>query len=392
MDDSCPELPEYLGLYAAKIRCVHCNDSTVIDTVAKFCRDLTSLKVYHTIVTDSVNVLLRTNQNLQEVHIICVEEDEAHYSIHNQNLSQLKLLSLYSSSSNDAKLINLVNGASSLLQLDLTFCEEITDHGAMAVIKNCPQLRSFGAGGVQLSADILVSLSKSCPYLIHVNLAGNAMLTDDAILSITKNLTALRSINLSCTEVTYTSIQCITENCASTLQIFSMDGIPEVRIKTLQLLLQKCTQLIELTVDCNFNDCIDEIVPYMRNLTTLVTYAVISDGALCMIAKHCKQLKRLAIMSTQVVFQSYGCMAERSMDRANEDADWDDRRYTPNGFIALMDGLVNLQLLGVRAEELKETGILNKFTQTMWQRLRPRLVFTDIYHLFQYEVTQHSIN
>ena len=245
---------------------------------------------------------------------------------------------------------------------------------------------------MKLSADILVNLSKSCLFIIHLDLAGNALLTDDAVLSITKNLTALRSINLSCTEVTDQSIQYITEHCASTLQIFSMDGIPEVRIKTLQQLLQKCTQLIELTVDCNFNDCIDEIVPCMCNLTTLVTYAVISDGALCMIAKHCKQLKRLAIMSTQVVFKSYGCMAERSMDRANEDADWDDRRYTPNGFIALMDGLVNLQLLGVRAEELKETGILNKFTQTMWQRLRPRLVFTDVYHLFQYEVTQHSIN
>ena len=127
--DSFPELPEYLGLYADKIRCVHCNDSTVIETVAKFCRDLTSLKVYHTAVTDNVNVLLRMNPNLQEVHIICVEEDEADYSIHNQNLSQLKLLSLYSSSSNDAKLINLVKGASSLLQLDLTFCEEITDQG-----------------------------------------------------------------------------------------------------------------------------------------------------------------------------------------------------------------------------------------------------------------------
>lgn len=388
--DSFPGLSEYLRLCAPSIRCIQCNDSSALDTVATHCRDLTSLSVCQTVVTESINAILRVNSNLVELHIMCLNEDEVLYTMEPQNLFLLKLLNLFCSSTNDATLINLVAGAGSLLQVELASCEAITDAGALAVINNCPLLRTFGAADVQLSDSTLVSLSKSCPNLMHLDLAGNALLTDDTVLSIAKNLKALRSINLSRCTLTDQSVQCLSQYSASTLQLLDMRDIPTVCVEVLQQLLERCTQLTYLAIDCDFNDYIVDIVPHMCNLETLVTDAVISDDALCMIATHCTRLKTLSILSQR-------CVPEHQTDHmvagvmycADEALEWGARLYTSKGLIALMDGLVHLQRLSVRREESWGNGILNEFAQAAWQRLRPQLKITHFG--LPYDVLKHSI-
>lgn len=308
----------------------------------------------------------------------------------------MKSLGLQSSSFDDAKLINLIEGASSLQPLDLSMSEDITDTGGMAVLKNCPQLRCLKASSMQLSDAVWVKLGLSCPHIMHLNLEGNSTLTDASVLSIAKNLKFLRSLNMSdCTAATDESVHYLAQYSAPTLRILCLVGMAKMRVSVLQELLQKCTQLVELSIECDINKYAAEIVPYMGNLQQFVTYVLFSDDTLCLIATHCVQMKRLSIMSAYT--SSEGDVANHNttnvpvMYGIDKKAEWRDRLYTSKGFIALMNGLTHLELLGVRKEELTDIGLLNEFAQTVWRRLRPKLVFTDDEFEFEHDFTDYCI-
>ena len=391
-----PGLSEYLRFSAQTIRKIECSDHQIIDTIAIYCTELTSLNLNNTSATENLNALLHFNPNLQSLCIECLDDFESDFYLQQQNLPQLKSLGLHCSSFDDDKLISLIEGASNLQQLDLSLCDDLTDTGGMAVLKSCPQLRCLKAGSVQLSDAVLVKLGMSCPYIMHLNLEGNSTLTDTSVLSIAKKLKFLRSLNFSdCTAATDESVRHLAQYSASTLQILCLVGMAQMRVSVLQELLQKCTQLIELNVDCDINKFAADIVPYMGNLQELVTYVLISDDTLCLIATHCTQMKRLSIMSAYT--SSEGGATNRNttdspfMYGIGEEAEWRDRLYTSKGFIALMNGLVNLELLGVRSEELSDIGLLNEFAQTMWRRLRPKLVFTHDEIDFEHDFMDYSI-
>lgn len=386
-----PGLSEYLRFSAQTIRKIECSDHQNIDTIAIYCRELTSLNVNNTPAVENLNALLHLNPNLQTLCIEYLDGFESDFYIQQQNLSQLKSLGLQSSSFDDAKLINLIEGASSLQQLDLSLCDDLTDTGGMAVLNNCPQLRCLKASSMQLSDVVLVKLGLSCPHIMHLNLEGNSTLTDASVLSIAKNLKFLRSLNMSdCTAATDESVHYLAQYSAPTLRILCLVGMAQMRVSVLQELLQKCTQLVELSVECDISKYAAEIVPHMGNLQQFVTYVLISDDTLCLIATHCTQMKRLSIMSAYT--SSEGDVTNVPvMYGIDKKAEWRDRLYTSKGFIALMNGLTHLELLGVRKEELTDIGLLNEFAQTMWRRLRPKLVFTDDEFDFEHDFSDYSI-
>jgi len=155
LNENFPGLSEYLRLSAQTIRSIECWDWRNIDTIAIYCRELTSLNLSNTSVTENLNALLCFNPNLQVLsieHILDFDSDD--FCIQPQNLSQLKSLNLQCSLFDDEKLTNLIEGAKNLQQLDLSMCDDVTDKGVFAVLKNCPQLRCFNAGSVQLSDGI----------------------------------------------------------------------------------------------------------------------------------------------------------------------------------------------------------------------------------------------
>eukprot|EP01032_Pedospumella_encystans_P013643 gene13643-15694_t len=168
-----PGLSEYLRFSAPTIRNIGCTDFRNINTIAIYCRELTSLNLNNTSATENLNALLHFNPNLQSLQIDFLNDFEPSFEVQHQKLSQLKSLSLYCSSFDDAKLMNLIEGVSSLQQLDLSLSHEITDNGVMTVIRNCPLLRSFGACCVKLSDIPLIKLSESCPLLMHLDLSEN---------------------------------------------------------------------------------------------------------------------------------------------------------------------------------------------------------------------------
>jgi len=170
------------------------------------------------------------------------------------------------------------------------------------------------------------------------------------------------------------SIEHLTQYSASILEELHATGLPSVRIGVCSALLQKCTHLHSLSLDCDLNPHCAEVVPHMSNLHKLVIYSLLSDKVLSLIAQHCKKLRKLGMYPHSRYQDDVINLEERVMYCANEDARWDDRLYTAAGLLALMDGLPLLCVLGVDHRELKE-GELTTFAQRVCQRLRPQLVF-----------------
>eukprot|EP01032_Pedospumella_encystans_P031778 gene31778-35870_t len=174
-----------------------------------------------------------------------------------------------------------------------------------------------------------------------------------------------------------------------------MDGIVKILAEVLLELLRRCTSLVQLSVGCDINGYVAEVAPYMCKLHTFYSNALITDDALCMIAKHCTQLKRLGIMSEykiteNIVYENDEDLSP-NMHCTFDDVGWSERMHTSKGFVALMGGLVHLELLGVRHEELEEKGLLNELAQSIWKRLRPKMVFTSSDTDFLYGILEHSI-
>lgn len=136
LDHYFPGLSKYLRFSAQTIRKIGCSDFRNINTIAIYCRELTFLDLNNTSATENLNALLYFNPNLQSLQIDFLNDFEPCFEVQHQKLSQLKSLSLYCSSFDDEKLIKLIGGASNVQQLDLSLSHELTDTGAVAVIRN----------------------------------------------------------------------------------------------------------------------------------------------------------------------------------------------------------------------------------------------------------------
>lgn len=139
----------------------------------------------------------------------------------------------------------------------------------------------------------------------------------------------------------------------------------------------------------------------MSNLRTLVTYSLLSDNALCMLAQHCKKLQQLGIFSSCTYLAPEPATPDgipdthiqpepspaaptfsntpaeaRVMHCTNQSAHLSDCLYTETGLLALLDGLPLLKMLGVQEEEILQ-GLLTPLAQRLWQRLHPRVTFVN---------------
>eukprot|EP01032_Pedospumella_encystans_P008211 gene8211-9774_t len=377
-----PDLISFLRLHCESIRHVKCLSSKSLYLVAIYVRNLETLAYVNACAISELSEVLWVNSSLQELRL----EGVYGFNLENLgelNLAQLRLLSLWETRCNDEVLSRLICTTNVLLKLDIGQSVSVTDAGVIAIAQHCPQLRSLGLQALPISDSALARLTELIPGIECLDLSGNSVVTDHGMRAIAENLKNLRRLNINnCICLTDVSLEHVTRcTTSSTLQVLRASGLPTVRVDVLTALLQQGTHLRTLSLDCDLEAYCTEVVPHMCNLHILVTFSLLSDKALYLIAQHCKRLQELAIFSSHTYAKPTAAgltdahAETRVMHCAKKMATFEARLYTETGLMALIDGMPQLRVLGVQEMEIKQ-GLLTPLAQSLWRRLRPLLSVT----------------
>ncbi|XP_013411634.1 F-box/LRR-repeat protein 2-like [Lingula anatina] len=96
----------------------------------------------------------------------------------------VRKLSLAESDITDVALRNIVRyGKDKLEDLDLSWCENITEDGLNEIATACSQLRSLTLRRCPATANTLKLLSENCPLLTSLNLSGIGSMNEDVVIS-----------------------------------------------------------------------------------------------------------------------------------------------------------------------------------------------------------------
>eukprot|EP01032_Pedospumella_encystans_P008213 gene8213-9776_t len=350
---------------------MRCTASETVGVVTIYAHNLETFWYESSAAVPELSDILWLNSNLQELRLEELSDLSEEY-FGGLSMPHLRLLSLWNTPCSD----------------------EMLDAGVIAVAQYCPQLRSLGLSALPISDEALLQVTQLCPCIISLDLSDNDVVTDLGVRAIAENLHDLRRLSISNgASLTDTSLAHLTKHNTSALQELRITGLPSVRVDVLAALLQECIHLHTLSLDCDLDAYSAEIVPHMRNLRKLITYFQISDDTLYLVAKHCKKLEELAIFSDRMyVAPSHVPHPAGGMDvnthvmhHAANEILWEDRIYTEKGLLSLMDGLPLLRALVVNEKEIQH-GLLTPLAQSVWRRLRPRIVFGYTYNYFIFNV------
>ena len=82
-------------------------------------------------------------------------------------------------------------------ELDLSWCEDVTDRGLSAVASSCSALQLLGMRQCSVGQDTLYSLATTCHFMTSLNIAGIDTLTDKMLGSLARNMPLLMEVDVS---------------------------------------------------------------------------------------------------------------------------------------------------------------------------------------------------
>jgi hypothetical protein len=90
-----------------------------------------------------------------------------------------------------------------LIDLDLSYCEDITDVGLSKIAECCHNIEFLNLTHCDISDVGIISLSVGCPCLLSLNLSYCDKITDSSITRLVEGCTILESLNLyDCRNIT----------------------------------------------------------------------------------------------------------------------------------------------------------------------------------------------
>ena len=101
-----------------------------------------------------------------------------------------------------------------LTDLDLSWCEDITDNGMATVAASCRNLRHLGLRQCAAAENTLNSLAACCHFMTSLNIAGMDHLDDDIVVALATNMPLLVDADLSWnSSLTDNAIQALLLHC-----------------------------------------------------------------------------------------------------------------------------------------------------------------------------------
>ncbi|CAH1801408.1 unnamed protein product [Owenia fusiformis] len=166
---------------------------------------------------------------------------------------RLSTLSLSETDVTDRTLFLLARYQSKILtNLDLSWCEELTETGLNEIVTKCTYLEVLSLRKLPASKVTLFKMAKHCRYLSSLNLSGLRGIDDTAIVSLVSRLPQLEKVDISWNSgVTDASINVLFSRC-SKLEECILSGIKLITSKPLLHIIAnynkwfRCKKLLQL--------------------------------------------------------------------------------------------------------------------------------------------------
>ena len=378
-------IARYMQIYEKNVHTIRCKQKD-LNVIAVYARNLTSFSFCNGPATDSLTDILWLNPHLRVLELSDTAELRASH-LNRVELRHLKSLSWIGINCSGGLLGACSLAGYELTHLNLSFCTGLTTEDVAILSQSSPQLQYVGLCTVPVCDEALGILVHNCPYIAHLDISVNSVVTDVGILSISQKLRGLCGLAIGlCPKLTDQSLAYLVEHCAETLQVLRMNQFGSVRAKVFVLLLQRCTRLHSLSTNLLLQP---SLMPYLCNLQALIVWSVLSDAALMSIAKHCQELQVLGnihvVDRETAVYPQNEEMLHAGTARHSATVS----PYTEEGLLALMHGLPNLRLLGLK--EHSDRNCLSRLAVKLWQSLRPRLQVTSDGAAFDYHVLEQKV-
>ena len=171
-----------------------------------------------------------------------------------------------------------------------------------------PHLKSLGLSYMPLEDDTLGYIAKLCPCIVHLDIEGGSMYSDEGILAVVKHLPRLQSLNIRyndrLTDSTIVHLYTHLTSTLHTLHICRRVGCPRsYSYSAIEQLLLRCTQLRNFSYQEWISTEDRNIFNYsaLCKLTTLcIEYSRLTEPQLAAIALHAFNLQRLSTHLSEV--------------------------------------------------------------------------------------------
>lgn len=199
----------------------------------------------------------------------------------------------------DAGLAAVAAGFTKLEKLSLIWCSNVTHVGLRSIAEKCILLRSLDLQGCYVGDQGLAAVGEFSKQLEDLNLRFCEGLTDDGLIKLVDGSgKTLKSISLAaCANVTDASLEAVGSRCKS-LESLSLDS-EYIHDKGVLAVAKGCPQLKVLKLQCvNVTDgALQGVGTCCLSLELLALYSfqIFTDKSLCAIGKGCKRLKSLTL-------------------------------------------------------------------------------------------------
>ncbi len=267
--------------------------------LAKHCHNLTRVN-YRRMDSDDIGLwnILKGNDHLEYLGVC---SGSFAIGVTDKNLVP-KLRALGTSTVTGAQILCAMEASDYIVRLKLVGLQ--SDTTLLSKPLCFRHLTCLGLAGAQINDETLHSVASLHSGIVQLDLSDNKHLTDEGILSVVQNLKQLQSLNIQhVKQLTHVAFVHIYTHCANTLHTLFFttydDGnIPILQSKSLNALLERCTQLRVLHVEEYYCDSHPEralrfLPEALKNLTTLSLVGEVCSQNLSVIAQYAVNLEVL---------------------------------------------------------------------------------------------------
>ncbi|VTR94903.1 F-box/LRR-repeat protein 14 OS=Salmo salar GN=FXL14 PE=2 SV=1: LRR_6: LRR_6: LRR_6: LRR_6: LRR_6: LRR_7 [Gemmata massiliana] len=170
-------------------------------------KKLVQLNLTASVISDtSLRIIAQTLANLTELNLgYCNKVTNAGVTNIARNLSQLTNLNLqHCNKVTDAGVTNIARNLTQLTNLDLGYCNKVTDVGVADIARNLTQLTNLNLGYCNKVTDAgVTNIARNLSQLTNFSLEYCNKVTDAGVADIARNLTQLTDLDLGgCDKVT----------------------------------------------------------------------------------------------------------------------------------------------------------------------------------------------